>query len=112
MGVSGAYECAGIHTHDRKRAIYGRLHVEPGIQRFSGDFGPDLRSAVRACLPSGTSGWESGGDLPVETGRGGSSRRYLGPAAEDSGEEKWKARSLRGRGTGFADRGERSDAAG
>ncbi len=106
--MSGPHQCARVHTVDRPGAVYGRVHVEPGVERVPGDPGADLRPPLRAGLPADPDRRRAGGDLPSQARRLGSPRRHRRPPSGDpEAEERAPCRLHRGR-TGLADRRQRS----
>ena len=103
MGMSGSHQRPRIHPADRSGAIYGRLHVEPGVERLPGDPGANLRSALRARMPPHPDRRRPGRDLPPQARRIGSARRHCRPPPADPHAEERPPCRLRRRRAGLAD---------
>ena len=52
VGLPGPYPSPGIHPADRRRSLRRRLHDQLGVECLSRHLGTDVRSSVRARVPS------------------------------------------------------------
>ena len=110
VGVPGAYAGSRIHPPHRRWPLRRRLHGQLVLERLPGDSRPDVRPAMRTCLPARTRRRGTGGDLPPEARRRRQQGRHHRPPSACRRRQR-KAGGADRRRAGVADCGARPCAA-